>query len=224
MKIGASRYLVLFCTTLFLSNSLMAKNLYVIANNTNPATSSNVKEIFLGERQIAGDVKVTPFENSNAQSDFLDKVLKLDASKYASMWAKRGFRDGLNPPAVKNTDAEVIAAVKANPGGLGYVGSAPSGVRIVTSFLDPAIDNKSCEAPKYPKGALLAEVVGTVTLEFFIDVDGKVLESKVAKSSGNASLDNAALSALMLCKFKAGTVDGKPEKARLALNHVWKLD
>ncbi|MDE2430500.1 MAG: TonB family protein, partial [Burkholderiales bacterium] len=54
--------------------------------------------------------------------------------------------------------------------------------------------------------------------------DGKVVESKVEKSSGSKSLDKAALSALSQCKFKPGTKDGKPEQAWAKVDFVWKLE
>lgn len=41
----------------------------------------------------------------------------------------------------------------------------------------------------------------TVVLEVFVDADGQVLRSRVAKSSGNALLDAAALQALRELRF-----------------------
>lgn len=88
----------------------------------------------------------------------------------------------------------------------------------------PVMDAKSCEPPKYPKAALMNEETGTVTLGFLIAVDGKVVESKVEKSSGSKSLDKAALNALSLCKFKPGTKDGKPDQLWARVDFVWKLE
>ncbi|GGX25322.1 energy transducer TonB [Undibacterium macrobrachii] len=88
----------------------------------------------------------------------------------------------------------------------------------------PVMDSKSCESPKYPKAALMNEETGTVTMGFLVAPDGKVVESKVEKSSGSKSLDKAALSALSLCKFKAGTKDGKAEQMWAKVDFVWKLE
>ena len=96
-----------------------------------------------------------------------------------------------------------------------------------TSFaadVAPVIDSKSCDPPKYPKAALMNEETGTVTLGFLVAVDGKVVESKVEKSSGSKSLDKAALTALSLCKFKPGTKDGKPDQLWARVDFVWKLE
>ncbi len=88
----------------------------------------------------------------------------------------------------------------------------------------PVMDSKSCEPPKYPKAALMNEETGTVTMGFLVGADGKVVESKIEKSSGSKSLDKAALSALSQCKFKPGTRDGKPEQAWAKVDFVWKLE
>ena len=92
------------------------------------------RDVFLGDKQVAGGTKVVPMDNASAQKDFLEKVLKIDGPKYGNIWTKKGFRDGLNPPAVKSSDAEVISAVKATPGGVGYVTSAPAGVKVVKKY------------------------------------------------------------------------------------------
>jgi protein TonB len=80
------------------------------------------------------------------------------------------------------------------------------------------------DPPKYPKAALMNEETGTVAMGFLVATDGKVIESKVEKSSGSKSLDKAALSALSLCKFKPGNKDGKPEQLWAKLDFVWKLE
>ena len=96
-----------------------------------------------------------------------------------------------------------------------------------TSFaaeVAPVMDSKSCDPPKYPKAALMNEETGTVSMGFFVGPDGKVMDSKVEKSSGSKSLDKAALTALSLCKFKPGTKDGKPDQLWAKVDFVWKLE
>jgi len=76
-----------------------------------------------------------PVDNAAAQSDFLAKVMKMDATKYQTAWTKKSFRDGLTAPAVKATDAEVVEFVKHSPGAIGYItGEAPNGVSVVTKY------------------------------------------------------------------------------------------
>jgi ABC-type phosphate transport system substrate-binding protein len=116
------------------SSAALAGDIFVIANGSLTLTIDEVRDVFLGEKQIAGGTKVVPVDNSAAQKDFLEKVIKLDAAKYAAVWTKKGFRDGLTAPSVKSSDAEVIAAVKATPGTLGYVSAAPPGVKVIQKF------------------------------------------------------------------------------------------
>ncbi|MFZ6720107.1 energy transducer TonB [Undibacterium sp. Ji49W] len=95
---------------------------------------------------------------------------------------------------------------------------------VLAAETSPVMDSKSCEPPKYPKAALMNEETGTVTMGFLISTDGKVVESKVDKSSGSKSLDKAALGALSQCKFKPGTKDGKPDQLWAKVDFVWKLE
>jgi len=82
----------------------------------------------------------------------------------------------------------------------------------------------SCEKPEYPPAARRANETGTVRLQMLIDESGKVVESKVERSSGSRRLDEAARAALELCKFKAATVNGKPTRAWARLEYVWTLE
>ena len=89
----------------------------------------------------------------------------------------------------------------------------------------PVIDAAhSCQKPEYPAISRRNEETGTVLLEFLIEVDGKVVNSKVVQSSGHARLDEAARQALSLCNFKPGTVDGKPERSTAHIRYTWTLD
>ena len=87
----------------------------------------------------------------------------------------------------------------------------------------PAIfDAKSCKA-EYPKAALMNEEQGVVSMAFLVSADGKVLESKLEKTSGFKSLDKAALSAITACKFKPGSKDGKPDTTWTKVDYNWSL-
>ena len=61
-------------------------------------------------------------------------------------------------------------------------------------------------------------------LSFLIDVDGKVLDSKVERSSGSRRLDQAARAGLSLCKFKPATANGKPERTWGRIDYVWRIE
>jgi protein TonB len=89
----------------------------------------------------------------------------------------------------------------------------------------PVIDAaRSCAKPDYPARAIRADWQGVVDLEFLIGLDGRVVDSRIAKSSGHDLLDTAARDALSLCRFTPGTVDGKPEQSWAHLRYNWRLD
>jgi protein TonB len=71
---------------------------------------------------------------------------------------------------------------------------------------------------------LRANETGIVSLNFLIDVDGRVLESKVQRSSGFKRLDEAARAGLGLCKFQPATVDGRPERTWSRIDYEWKIE
>ena len=106
----------------------------VIANPSVTLTVDEVKETFQGDKQLAGGVKLVPVDNAAEQADFLAKVLKTEPTKYAARWTKKAFREGSTAPAVKGSDAEVLAFVKATPGAIGYVSGSSSGAKVLLKY------------------------------------------------------------------------------------------
>ncbi len=89
----------------------------------------------------------------------------------------------------------------------------------------PAVVNfDTCAKPEWPKTSLRNEETGTVTLQFTIGVDGRVIDSKVSKSSGFRDLDKAAQIGISKCRFKPGMTDGKPEQSVTQVAYVWTLE
>jgi hypothetical protein len=111
-----------------------AADLYLIANPALSLSAEDVRDAYVGDKQIAGNTRIVPMDNAEQQQEFLARVLKLDAAKYNAIWVKKGFRDGLNPPPMKNNDAEVIATVRANPGGIGYVANPPKDLKVLGKY------------------------------------------------------------------------------------------
>ena len=94
-----------------------------------------------------------------------------------------------------------------------------------TSFaaeVPATFDTKTCKA-EYPKTSLMNEEQGAVTMSFLVSPDGKVVESKVDKSSGFKNLDKAAIKAISACKFKPGTKDGAVALTWTKVDYVWSL-
>lgn len=93
-----------------------------------------------------------------------------------------------------------------------------------TRRTEAVADFNTCARPEYPRSSQRNEETGTTTLQFLIGVDGRVMEAKLAKSSGFRDLDRAAQSALSKCRFKPAMIDGKPEQAWTAVQYVWTLE
>jgi ABC-type phosphate transport system substrate-binding protein len=132
MQSKTLKALILGCTVV--CANAFAGDVFVIANAGVTLSPDDIRDVFLGDKQLAGSVKLVPMDNSAAQADFLSKVVKVDAAKYTTIWAKKGFRDGINPPPVRSSDAEVVSAVKSTPGAVGYVSKAPSDAKVIQKY------------------------------------------------------------------------------------------
>lgn len=109
-------------------------DLFVIANAGTQVAAGEIKEIFTGEKQFAGAVKLVPVDNGPAQESFLSNAMRMDAARYNTIWTKKSFREGLVPPSVKAGDSEVIEFVRRTPGAIGYTTVQPNGVNIVRKY------------------------------------------------------------------------------------------
>jgi protein TonB len=85
------------------------------------------------------------------------------------------------------------------------------------------LDFRSCAKPQYPRADVQASHEGTVKLGFLVDENGKVKDSKVIKSSGFATLDEAARSALAQCSFQPAVKKGKPVQEWTKVQYAWEL-
>lgn len=97
-------------------------------------TADEVKELFLGDKQLAGGVKLIPVDNAALQVDFSARLLQLEVARYAARWTRKAFRDGLTAPAVKGSDAEVLAYVRSTVGAVGYVNGPSTGVKVLLKY------------------------------------------------------------------------------------------
>ncbi len=116
--------------------------------------------------------------------------------------------------------APTITAVAPTPPAVALAPTpAPQAVRTA-----PVVLASSCDKPEYPPAARRANETGTVLLSFLIDASGRVIQSKVERSSGSRRLDDAAREGLGLCKFRPATVDGAPTQAWARIEYVWRLE
>jgi protein TonB len=76
----------------------------------------------------------------------------------------------------------------------------------------------------YPPESLRKGETGSVTMQFLVNADGRVTDSKVTRSSGYEALDRTAVAGLALCPFAPQTIDGKPQQSWVKMQYVWKLE
>lgn len=93
----------------------------------------------------------------------------------------------------------------------------------------PAISDRSaialpCAKPEWPNGARRGELQGVVTLEFLVDVDGTVADTKIIKSSGSERIDEATIKGLVKCKFLPAVAGGKPVQSWLPIQYIWVVN
>ena len=95
---------------------------------------------------------------------------------------------------------------------------SPSAITAV-SAVKPAV-----EAPIQRPAPVGPSRTPAVVLQFLIGADSSVIDSKIERSSGFRRLDEAAKRGLSLCKFKAGTEEGKAVQSWARIEYLWKLD
>lgn len=98
----------------------------------------------------------------------------------------KAIRTVQNKVVVQKPAADVIVMPKANP-------RRPNSI------------------PNYPPTSRRLGEVGTVTLQIYVNEEGRVVDARVAKTSGFPRLDDAAVKhAKRAWRFKPGTKNGKP--------------
>jgi len=105
--------------------SALGADIYVIAGPDVTLSAEDVRELYLGDKEFSGEVRLVPVDNQAALSEFVVKALGMNPQRYNTLWVKKAFRDALNPPAVKASDFEVLEFVKRTRGAVGYVSSVP---------------------------------------------------------------------------------------------------
>ncbi len=84
------------------------------------------------------------------------------------------------------------------------------------------LDTNQCR-PVYPRTSAQRGEQGTVKMQFTVGANGKLAGSAIIKSSGYRELDQAALNALIHCRFKPAYRDGRPVQAAFVMEYLWQL-
>lgn len=93
--------------------------------------------------------------------------------------------------------------------------------------LRPQIDlpgsPRACRQPEYPAASERLGEQGISAISLLIDENGKVAQTRIDSSSGFERLDTAAIYAFSRCKFRVGTLDGKPEASWFSIRYKWVI-
>ncbi|HEY8024273.1 MAG TPA: energy transducer TonB [Burkholderiaceae bacterium] len=84
------------------------------------------------------------------------------------------------------------------------------------------LDVNQCR-PVYPRAAMQRGEHGVVKMQFTIGANGKLVGSAIVKSSGFRDLDQAALNALIHCRFKPAYRNERPEQSAFVMEYRWDL-
>ena len=115
---------------LLISQGEPSAQFYVVVNGDVTLTPREVRDLYVGEKQFSNGLRLLPVDNLGTQGSFVSRALAMNLRRYETLWIKKSFRDALNPPLVKATDAEVLAFVELTRGAVGYVSTLPEGTRV----------------------------------------------------------------------------------------------
>lgn len=88
------------------------------------------------------------------------------------------------------------------------------GTTMATAPAAVQLEYLSAPAPKYPRGALIRHIEGTVMLRVLVGTDGRPQEVTVSQTSGNRELDEAArIQILKLWSFRPAMKNGQAIQA-----------
>lgn len=77
---------------------------------------------------------------------------------------------------------------------------------------------------KYPKQAVKKKIQGRAICQFFVETDGSITDVTIVRSSGNKSLDKAAIRVVkMMPKWEPGSVQGKIQRVGYVLPVVFRI-
>jgi len=87
----------------------------------------------------------------------------------------------------------------------------------------PRID-ASTALPAYPEAAVKKEETGVTTLESCVTVEGRMVDVKLAQSSGSVALDSATLAWAQTAKFAPAEFNGQPMAVcGYRLDYEWRV-
>lgn len=127
------------------------------------------------------------------------------------------------PRASTTAPATGSGAAPLQPGATVATLAPATGATRTPVLLDAKVDWSTCRRPEYPERSVTGREEGVVVMRFDVDVDGKIVGSRISQSSGFDRLDQAALRAVSKCRFTPAQRDGAPTDASTLMRFAWKL-
>jgi ABC-type phosphate transport system substrate-binding protein len=110
-----------------LAAPLLAEEVVVVVSATSTISElseSEIADIYLGRLGRLGKTVVTPLdqpEGSAARNEFYREFTGKSPAQVKALWSKLIFTGRGRPPRALAGDAEVLRALRENPGAIGYV-------------------------------------------------------------------------------------------------------
>jgi protein TonB len=92
------------------------------------------------------------------------------------------------------------------------------------STLPQVIIPTDCLAPPWPETNVRFGEPPSVEQAFFIDAQGKVLKTRILKSSGSREFDDAARVALAQCRYSPPPRPGTPRPGWVKVHYQWVVE
>lgn len=117
--------------------------------------------------------------------------------------AKRHHHSAVHNPTYGVHDADATDSPDVMP-------QFPGGQEALMKFISSHLN--------YPEKLQRKNISGRAMVQFIVEKDGRVANTRIAKSTGNRELDyEAALVAMRLPRFKPGLINGKPVRVLYTL-------
>lgn len=115
---------------LLTSKAFAAPDVVVICNPATAVSSASpddIARLFLGKTKALEGARLTPVDqskDSEVAAAFYETVVGKSASQLRAYWSKLVFTGKGTPPKELGSDADVLAAVAADPNLVGYVSAS----------------------------------------------------------------------------------------------------
>ncbi|TMO64458.1 substrate-binding domain-containing protein [Pseudoalteromonas aurantia] len=141
MKYSVSTVFLSVAISSFCSFSTLAEVAVVVhPSNQINLTKNEIKRIYLGKmKNFANGQVILPIdlsEGDKTRNAFNKQLLGKSSSQIKAYWSKLIFTGKGTPPKNVRSESEVISAVAANPGTIGYVEASQvtDQVRVIVKF------------------------------------------------------------------------------------------